>query len=171
MSDVYFLDTEFHERGPGVVIELISMALVSLDGREYYAEAAEYDKKSASPWLQVNVLPHLKSDYWRKHRGDIACDLRQFVTMTPETKPQFWAYFADYDWVLFAQTFGTMMDLPPGFPMLCNDLRQLANMLGVKRDDYPKQASGQHDALADARWNRDLYLFLKPLALAKGLVL
>jgi len=36
----------------------------------------------------------------------------------------FKAYFADYDWVLFCTIFGTMMDLPKGFPMYCVDLKQ-----------------------------------------------
>lgn len=37
---------------------------------------------------------------------------------------QFKAYYADYDWVLFCTIFGTMMDLPDGFPMYCFDLKQ-----------------------------------------------
>jgi len=36
----------------------------------------------------------------------------------------FYAYYADYDWVVFAQLFGKMKDLPKGFPMYCKDLKQ-----------------------------------------------
>lgn len=39
-------------------------------------------------------------------------------------QPEFYAYFADYDWVLFCTLFGTMMDLPKGFPQYCRDLKQ-----------------------------------------------
>jgi hypothetical protein len=38
--------------------------------------------------------------------------------------PQFYSYFADYDWVAFCWLFGKMMDLPKGFPMYCIDLKQ-----------------------------------------------
>lgn len=39
--------------------------------------------------------------------------------------PKFYAYYADYDWVLFCSLFGRMIDLPKGFPMYCNDLKQI----------------------------------------------
>mgnify|MGYP007132577418 CR=1 FL=1 len=42
----YFLDTEFQEDGE--TIRLISLALVADDGREFYAQAAEYDPAGAS---------------------------------------------------------------------------------------------------------------------------
>lgn len=38
--------------------------------------------------------------------------------------PTFYAYYADYDWVLFCTLFGAMVDLPTGFPMYCIDLKQ-----------------------------------------------
>lgn len=38
--------------------------------------------------------------------------------------PRFYAYFADYDWVLFCTLYGTMMQLPRGFPRYCIDLKQ-----------------------------------------------
>lgn len=41
-----------------------------------------------------------------------------------ENPVKFKAYFADYDWVMFCTIFGTMMDLPDGFPMYCFDLKQ-----------------------------------------------
>lgn len=37
---------------------------------------------------------------------------------------EFYAYFADYDWVVFCSLFGTMLSLPKGFPMYCRDLKQ-----------------------------------------------
>lgn len=37
----------------------------------------------------------------------------------------FYGYYADYDWVLFCSLFGTMMQLPKGFPMYCIDLKQM----------------------------------------------
>lgn len=43
----------------------------------------------------------------------------------PPTNPEFYAYYADYDWVVFCWIFGKMIDLPDGFPMFCCDLKQI----------------------------------------------
>lgn len=96
-------------------------------------------------------------------------------------QPDFYAYYADYDWVVFCSLFGRMIDLPNGFPMYCNDLKQtldekqkqiqwedgtipmsqgsksIKDMLG-----YPDQ-NNEHNALADAKWNKKLYDFLQTL--------
>jgi hypothetical protein len=74
-------------------------------------------------------------------------------------KPEVWAYYADYDWVVFCQLFGTMMDLPKGYPMYCRDIKQECDRLGNPR--LPEQGKGEHNALADARWNKKAYEFLK----------
>ena len=42
-----------------------------------------------------------------------------------EATPEFYAYYADYDWVVFCWLFGRMIDLPEGFPMYCRDLKQM----------------------------------------------
>jgi hypothetical protein len=51
-----------------------------------------------------------------------------------------------------------MMDLPKGWPMFCMDLKQLCVLKGDPR--LPEQTSTEHHALADARWNRDIYRWL-----------
>jgi hypothetical protein len=83
------------------------------------------------------------------------------VLFIPESlpKPEFWAYYADYDWITFCQLFGTMMELPQGFPMYCRDLNQTIDELGCP--DIPKQTEGEHNALNDARWTRDTWLWLR----------
>lgn len=73
-------------------------------------------------------------------------------------KPQIWGYYADYDWVVFCQLFGTMMDLPQGFPMYCRDIKQLCDDLGNPK--LPEQGNGEHNALADAKWNKQAWEFL-----------
>lgn len=167
----YFFDTEFLEDGK--TIDLISIGIVAEDGREYYAvnEEAEWSRISREEWLRENVLPHLpvlvipcgdgfRTDrldgaHWRL-RDEIRRDVLAFVGDDP--KPEFWAYYADYDWVVFCQLFGRMVDLPKGFPMFCRDIKQLAVHLGSPK--LPEQLSGEHDALADARWNRIAHEFL-----------
>ncbi len=70
----------------------------------------------------------------------------------------------DYDWVAFCQIFGTMMDLPKGFPMYCRDLKQWADDLGV---GVPAQDTQEHNALNDARWNLKCYRFLQSQPVAR----
>lgn len=102
---------------------------------------------------------------------------------------KFYAYYADYDWVVFCWLFGRMTDLPNGFPKYCIDLKQevdntvevlfhkqnkWAARSGGKeyksleegleafkgRADYPTQENA-HNALDDAKWNLKLHQFLK----------
>ena len=106
---------------------------------------------------------------------------------------QFYGYFADYDWVAFCWLFGKMIDLPKGFPMYCKDLKHMLDEKASKfeREDFftafdfkceglgaltldekvkhlkmhvsfPKQVN-EHNAIADARWNYQLYKFLESL--------
>ena len=49
----------------------------------------------------------------------------QVLSYKDETEISFYAYYADYDWVVFCWVFGKMIDLPEGFPMYCRDLKQM----------------------------------------------
>ena len=53
----YYLDTEFYEDGR--TIDLISIALVTTDGRELYAVSRDAELHRVSDWVRENVLPHL----------------------------------------------------------------------------------------------------------------
>jgi hypothetical protein len=106
-------------------------------------------------------------------------------------KIEFYGYYADYDWVVFCWLFGNMIDLPDGFPMYCIDLKQELDrkieflqlfyhggLISSKKDrlctnkekferikqspDYPKQTN-EHNALADAHWNKQLHEFINKL--------
>ena len=150
----YFLDTEFIERGPDYPISLISIAVVREDGIAKYWVSADFDPDTASDWVKANVLPHIEGeDQYTSTR--IASELRDFVGTD---KPEFWGYYADYDWVVTAQLFGTMMDLPEGWPMYCRDIKQLCD--DKENPKLPEQGKGEHNALADARWNKEAYQFL-----------
>ena len=150
-SNVY-IDTEFHEYPS--TIELISIALVSEDGRELYLENSEADLSKADEWLKKNVIAHLQGGNVSKTRTEIRKEILEFIG---DTRPEFWAYFADYDWVVFCWIFGRMIDLPSHFPKYCRDLKQLMDTYSIKKSDLPKQTDTNHHALADARWVRDAY--------------
>lgn len=145
-----WFDTEFIEDGH--TIELISIGVVSEDGRSLYREF-HFDEAKASDWVRKNVFPHLNGE--RQDRYDIRREIVEFMG----EKPEIWAYYADYDWVALCQLFGTMMDLPKGWPMHCRDIKQLCDDVG--NPELPKQGKGEHNALTDARWNKLAWEFLQ----------
>lgn len=192
-------------------IDLISIGIVAEDGRTYYAISTEFSPKDADAWVRENVLTHLPDRWPRpvfdggspsawsrrllwKSNQEIVADIRAFFGYKPvwadygsdefstDTDIQIYAYYADYDWVLFCSLFGRMIDLPEGMPMYCRDLKQMLDeaymhqanrypgksrleawLEDVKKlPTFPTQTN-EHDALADALWNRDLYVFLQRL--------
>lgn len=92
---------------------------------------------------------------------------------------EIYAYYADYDWVVFCGMFGRMINLPSGMPMYCKDLKQILDEYADRYDDhftgaesqqaklswiknkdtFPKQEN-EHNALDDAKWNKKLHEFL-----------
>lgn len=155
----FWFDTEFIEDGR--TIDLISIGIVAEDGREFYAELEECDLSRASPWVRQNVVPHLTG--YKSTRQAVALSIEQFCSEYPittgPTKPEFWAYYGAYDWVALCQLFGTMMDLPKGWPMYVRDIKQWCDMLGNPK--LPEQGKGEHHALADARWTMQAWEFLQ----------
>jgi hypothetical protein len=154
----YFLDTEFYE--DGTTIDLISIALVAEDGREFYAVSQDAQLHRVSSWVRENVLtklPKYGDPAWMTRRT-IRDRISQFVLSEETERHEFWGYYADYDWVVLCQLFGSMMNLPKRFPMFCRDLKQLS--IDVGSPEHPADPTDAHNALADARWVRDLYWFL-----------
>jgi len=99
-----------------------------------------------------------------KMDSEIAAEIQVFMNPEKYGPVELWGYYADYDHVVLSQTFGTMMDLPKGFPMYTRDLKQWVDDLGAKRGEkikLPEQTSTEHHALSDAKWNRNSFLRLK----------
>ncbi len=155
----FFFDTEFVEDGK--TIDLISIAIVAEDGREYFAVSTQFNQRRAKahPFVSEHVLPKLpkrspsqtdsprirmEAGAW-KPRAVIAREIQEFVGNDPE----FWADFAAYDWVALCQLYGTMMDLPKGWPFFCRDVQQFRKMLNVPK--FTVDTHREHDALADAK--------------------
>jgi len=92
-----------------------------------------YDRKEAIEWLQ-----YLKAPF----------------------EPSFYGYYCDYDWVVLCQLFGRMIDLPKGFPMYCLDLKQMMYERNLSKEWKQRVCPdpvGEHDALVDAKWNKQLH--------------
>lgn len=169
----YFYDTEFIEDSK--TIDLISIGIVAEDGREYYAISTAFNADKASDWVKENVLAHLpkrvnpaeallseiEAAHDWKNRADIALDLMSFCNPEKFGKPEFWGYYSAYDHVVLCQLFGTMMNLPKGWPYYTRDLRQWADSMGITEPlDHFVKAECEHHALADARWNQAAWKFL-----------
>lgn len=157
----YFIDTEFIEAP--FYLEPISIAVVAEDGREFYAVVEEFDVSRADPWVIKNVIPKLPprgTPCWMS-KTNIASNLRTFIE-NGKTIPEFWAYFADYDWILFVWLLGgRMVDLPKDWPKFCLDLKQSMVTLGISKNQLPSiDANNQHDALVDARWGMSALTWL-----------
>jgi hypothetical protein len=168
----YFFDTEFIEDGH--TIDLISIGIVREDGLHLSLLSNEYNYYKADDWVKGNViLPIYKalsqsqqmeteiSDFHRRYGSSnttIRRKIEEFVA--GDADPRFVAYYADYDWVVFCQLFGRMIDLPKNFPMWCIDLKQMMWEHNLndewKEKNVPKNLN-EHDALSDAMWNMHLY--------------
>jgi hypothetical protein len=178
-----YYDTEFLEDGR--TIELISIGMVAEDGREFYAvnRDAPWKRIKKHEWLMANVVPSLPQPHgdWILHmpkswlidfhnpavktKRRIAEEVRIFLLgEDPHDVPdiELWAWYGAYDHVALAQLFGRMIDLPAGVPMWTSDLRQEVARLGDP--DLPKQADGQHNALADARHIKVMAEFLSAVS-------
>ena len=268
----YYIDTEFLEGTQDKTflgfkygktkptIDLISIGIVSEDGREFYAISKDFNLKEAwnrfdlkkqklladnvwqedrivtekEYWLRDNVLKPIWIDLFLNYEAEftflkgkaydqfekelkegkhdkyftykslralinrygktnkqIAEEIVKFVypnalynhldckvsnlvlpNCADSEKPKFYAYYADYDWVVFCQLFGKMIDLPKGFPMYCFELKQnldekfpepkLSELKLNPFSDYPQQEN-EHSAIHDARWNKKLHEFLKSI--------
>lgn len=146
-----WFDTEFIDTG--TQIDLISIGAVRADGKTYYAEALECDRSKACDWVRGNVFPHLTGAL--KMRSEIASDMVQFAGYDPE----FWAWYAAYDWVCLSQLYGRMLDVPQSWPQFVCDLAPIWHWRN--RPVLPPQPSNAHNALADAVWTREVWEICK----------
>lgn len=161
----YFLDTEFMEEP--CTIDLISIGIVSETGEKFYAINKECNLDKASDWVKDNVLKNMpqynyKNNCWRSdfdifimNKKEIRNSILNFIK---DDNPEFWAYYADYDWVVFCWLFGRMIDLPKNFPMYCKDLKQEIDRLGII--DIPIKQIDEHNSLADALWVNKVYNYI-----------
>jgi hypothetical protein len=163
MTNLIFIDSEFEEDGETIMP--ISLALVKPDKRHLYIEF-DFDVPRAqrNAFVRDNVLPHLRNDV-RLTRAQARDEVLGFVGWSGHRNDtEFWGYYADYDWVLMAQLFGRMVDLPPNYPMFCMDLQQWWVQLGRPEGVKPGKPKKAHDALEDALWNLRFYNALKARA-------
>lgn len=175
--DVYY-DSEFIDTG-GVIVP-VSIGFHREDGEELYRiwqSEITINQAARNPWMRENVLPSLPLEIGTGvHEGlwgfdhdhpDFACvkrpheirtDVEAFLS-EPDRPVTLWAWWAPYDFVLYAQLWGKMLDIPRLLPSHTCDLRQEHLRLGEPQ--LPRQKEGKHNALADARHNRVIHETLR----------
>ena len=140
-----FIDTEFTDF---VVRDLISIALVAEDGREFYGENADYDRSACSEFVISVVVPQLGQLPNRvlpreTLRAELLTWLEQFRN---ESDPRLCFDYAG-DWELLI---GLLMELPA--PWAAEQIH--SNLNQERLDAYYRQYGARHHALHDARANR-----------------
>lgn len=166
-----FMDTEF--TGLHKHTHLISIGIVSEDGRTFYAEFNDYPESQVDEWIRKNVIENLimelpkegedepyvrsrhkknvpLSEEWsikmRGNKEQIAKELREWLSQFE--KAEIWSDCLAYDWVLFCDLFGGAMNLPENICYVPFDISTLMKIKGVdpdiKREEF---AEGWYDFL------------------------
>lgn len=150
---LFDIDAEFADDGQ--TVELISLGVVAEDGRTLYMENSAFDWSTASDWLVEHVQPWMSGGPALRPVWEITEALVAFVGPDPE----FWGWYADYDWLVVCQLFGRMLDLPADWPRFCRDAKQLHVDLGSPQ--VPPHIGREHHALDDALHQQAVRLFLE----------
>lgn len=154
-----WFDTEFIDTGREV--HLLSIGMVREDGDHYYAEPVETDRSLACEWVRKHVFPHLEPASVKPRQ-----QIRDEIVAFCGYRPELWAYYGSYDWLVLCQLFGRMLDVPDHWPNHPMDVQQVRVELGVRK--LPEQAGPEHNALADAIWTKQAWEFLQERKLYVG---
>jgi DNA polymerase III epsilon subunit-like protein len=176
-----FLDTEFtalQQEG-----ELISLALVTVDGKEFYAEFTDYAEvdsegnKVLSEWHYTNVINNLfltdkrleteDKLFVKGNRSEILRELETWIkNISPNETIQIWADVPHFDWVFFCQLFGGALHIPSNIHYMPMDIATIihyknldVNVPRISLIDnklLPPNLK-QHNALYDAHIARLVY--------------
>lgn len=95
---------------------------------------------------------------WRT-RAQIREEVRRFID-TDDDKVELWAWCGCYDYIALCQLFGTMMDIPDGWPHYIHEFQQILDDRGIADDELPPQEDGLHNALADAHHLKKLWGYI-----------
>jgi hypothetical protein len=172
-----FFDCEFTGLHQGTT--LISIGIVSEDGRSFYAECMDYDRQQVGDWLQDNVIKHLRlkgepegmATAWEINEENVAEVyapsagvghlLENWLTLFDQV--EMWSDCLAYDWVLFCQLWGHASNIPKNVYYIPFDISTLFKMKGIdpdiNREEFAGMADGgpKHNALWDAQVIRACY--------------
>lgn len=179
-----FLDTEF--TGLHKDTQLISIGLVSEDGKEFYAELGGINTEVQDKWIKENVLDNTimygnvditdivldESNYSKGNKNEIRESLSSWLSQFKDV--QIVSDVCHYDFVLFIDIFGSAFDLPGNVCAYCHDINQdIADYYSISdesafdfnREDilseHGVEVKGtKHNSLYDAKVISELYKIL-----------
>jgi hypothetical protein len=141
-----YLDTEFADWDDPDT-DLISIALVSEDGDEFYAECTDFDRRTCTNFVEENVLPLLGAPgVLRLNEDALKQAVLDWLAQIPE--PEI-AVDYDGDWHLLARL------LAPDTPANLTVINIYKNLDKAKLEAYYLLHNApRHHALQDARANK-----------------
>lgn len=176
-----FFDTEFS--GLYKNTNLISIGLISEDGKQFYAEIEDEKLKNLDKWIEENVLIHTvnygdalvldivndENDFYIGDKQSIAQELKEWFAQFDEV--QLISDVCHYDMVLLIDLFGTAFDLPENVCAACHDINQDIAMyehiteqeaFDRNREDFLlnhkiEVMGAKHNAMYDAKVIREIY--------------
>ncbi len=176
-----FFDTEF--TGLHKNTTLISIGLISEDGKTFYGELKDYDKVQVDDWIKEHVIAntsYLKEsgnmDIASKSysnlympfssKTELAEDLKEWLAQFENV--EMWSDCLAYDWVLFNDIFGTAFDIPQNVYYIPFDICTLFKLKGIdpdiSREEFANMACDEkHNALHDAKVIKACYEKLEGL--------
>jgi len=177
-----FLDCEF--TGLRQNTALISIGLVSEDGRTFYAEVCGFDQEGVDTWIIENVIANLR---FGNNRSVPTLDLEHYDMCGWQTElreklyewlaqfdqVEIWSDCLAYDWVLFCQIFSGAFEIPKHIYYIPFDICTVFKLKGidpdVNREEYAGLDGKKHNALHDARVIKACYeKAMQPVVAGKG---
>jgi hypothetical protein len=146
-----YVDVEFTDF---IDCDLISIALVADDGREFYGERSDYDDSTCSAFVREAVLPQLGQHPGRVFtREALRVALLAWLDQFAREPERFFCVDYGGDWDLLVDL---LDEVPDGW-----HAQQVNALLDPARmEAYYREHGGRHHALHDARANR--YAMLEP---------
>lgn len=168
-----FFDTEF--TGLHKNTTLISIGLISEDGKTFYAELTDYDQSQVNDWIRENVISKLTLTNQEKFppneflgtKTEVSYSLKEWLSQWD--KVEMWSDCLSYDWVLFNDLFGTAFDIPKNVYYIPFDICTLFKIRNIDPDinreqfalgDLYTESTQKHNALWDAKVIKECYKLL-----------
>ncbi|MDK2932399.1 MAG: hypothetical protein PWP27_209 [Clostridiales bacterium] len=165
-----FFDTEF--TGLHKSTSLISIGLISENGKTFYAEFNDFDVEQVDEWIQKNIINNLK---WAEYDGvattrklyddlsfdtelknnklEIKKELKEWLNQFENV--EIWSDCLAYDWILFCDIFGHAFNIPKNVYYIPFDICTLFKIKGIDPDINREEFAGiegkKHNALHDAK--------------------
>ncbi len=142
----YCLDTEFTSFD---ACQLISLAIVGEDGREFYAERSDFDLSLCSDFVREIVLPQLGQFPGRSMPlADLKRELLAWLQIIPVKPKPVLCYDYEGDFALVSELLGG--PLPRGWKTENVFMRLNAERLAAYFGEHGREHHALHDARANA---------------------